>query len=375
MLSWFLLVATVNAQSVRSVGDGEFVVRPGSAELVVQEVGIPVAVGLNNPDRACRVEVWWKDGQLAPKVSTDCHPGLEWAAEEAAAAWKIDVRKPPAFDSRVFEYWYVFPRRKGGPINVAIRQEWNTVLRVRPAWLEVVPFEVDAMLAPDYPVAALRTSTDITRCMVDIDVGAQGEVLRTEARRCDEVFHRTAEQAAKGWLIKGALQPDLSLRTGITVGMTFIRNLDGRGGTVQLDLPSAADIGDREVEAPAPYRVPPSREEPTGKPLVVLDHRSYAEVGVYDIVWPQGRASKSDRSCDILFQVNSQRQVWAWPEEPCDPGIRRAVVDAAEQWHLAPGEIGENELFARFRGTFLFPAGWLRSHDAGTPERHRNEAR
>jgi hypothetical protein len=128
-------------------------------------------------------------------------------------------------------------------------------------------------------------------------------------------------------------------------------------GHAEVSLPPQADLGSRtqaRLDAPPEEeRQPPP--EPTWPALFVLDHKSYAEVGVYDIRWPDPLVSERDRTCEVLFQVNSKRQVWAW-SEVCDPLVVERTEAAANLWNLKHGTIEKRERFARFRGTFLYPA-------------------
>lgn len=352
-----LMAATMmaRAQEARPVEPGDFVVEIGSTTATVRQLGVPFGASLRNPDRVCRVGVFARDGKAVPEVASDCHAGLSWAVDDVLPMFEVELEHPPSRDLRLFEVWYVFPNRKGGDVQVYVRQDWNAELTLRPKWLGLLEYQVRGLLPPRYPEAALDVDTQITTCDVDLDVGNEGTLSRATVRRCDEVFHDEALRAAKGSLVLGELE-DVSLVTGLTFGVRFERDRDGKSGRAYLELPGEPDVGDRarseNVLAVAP---PPVRAAPTTDPLFVVDHRSYAEVGVYDVVWPEGLEGSRDRTCEVLFQVNSAQQVWVWPER-CDDVVRDRVVKSARQWYLAHGDIERGERFARFRGTFHFPA-------------------
>ena len=96
-------------------------------------------------------------------------------------------------------------------------------------------------------------------------------------------------------------------------------------------------------------------EEPAGPPLFVMDYGPFAEVRVHQMVMPDPVVGHAE--CEVLFQVNSQLKVWAWPEDDCASEVVEATTIAAAQWVLAPGEIERNERHARFRATFEFGDG------------------
>ncbi|MEQ1572080.1 MAG: energy transducer TonB, partial [Myxococcota bacterium] len=122
-------------------------------------------------------------------------------------------------------------------------------------------------------------------------------------------------------------------------------------------FPPDPDLGSRSrnrLDQPLPTEPEPP-PKPTWPAKFVADHRSFAQVGVYDVRWPEIPPLGREATCDVLFQVNSQRRVWAWAEA-CDEAIRAPVEAAASQWLLMAGERERGERYARFRGTFVVPA-------------------
>lgn len=361
LAGWLVVMSPALAQDGIALEPGEFVVSLGDSVATVRHVPVPFGAPLKNPDRVCRVSLMARGASVVPEVAEDCHPGISWAVEDVADQWRIDVAKPPARDQRLFEIWYVFPTRRGAPVRTLVRQSWKSDLTLTTSDIDVVDYRIEGMLPPRYPAEALGTDTRITQCDVDVDLGASQQVRRVEIRDCDEVFHAEAERTARGWMIQEPSLRDVSLTTGLTFGVRFERNLKGDGGTAFVQLPEAPELGSRTVtSAAAAAPEPPVRPAPTDEPQFVLNHRSFAEVGVYDMVWPAGKKSRQGLTCDVLVQVNSAQQVWVWPER-CDASVASQVIDAASRWYLSPGEIERAERYARFRGTFVFPA------DGGPP--------
>jgi hypothetical protein len=150
----------------------------------------------------------------------------------------------------------------------------------------------------------------------------------------------------------------------VTLAVKFTRNVEQGGsagagappGTAVVLFPPDPDLGaDRtvaRVDDLPPERQP--RPDPTWPARFVVDHLSFAQVAVYDWRFPEVPPSSEERTCDVLFGVNSKRVLWAWTET-CDPSGRKATEDAANLWILKPGKIERGEIYARFRATFVFP--------------------
>jgi hypothetical protein len=123
-----------------------------------------------------------------------------------------------------------------------------------------------------------------------------------------------------------------------------------------VHFPPDPDLGERSVarvEDLPPEREP--RPDPTWPARFVVDHRSFAQVAVYDWRFPDGvEPAPVERTCDVLFGVNSKRVLWAWTET-CDESVRAATEAAANLWILKPGKVEKGEHYARFRATFVFP--------------------
>ncbi|HHO49799.1 MAG TPA: hypothetical protein ENK18_02750 [Deltaproteobacteria bacterium] len=375
IVSAILANSVVSAQQPRPTGDDRFEVRAGGARAVITEVGMPRSMGIPAEFRSCRLSFYTRGGELAHRVGRDCHPNLAPEVDEAAALWEIEVT-PTGRDRELFEIWYIFPERRGGEIRLFVRQGWDTELRIEPPWISTLNFGLKGIVSPRYPEAAREMDTDITQCDVRVEISDAGSPTWVEASRCDEVFRAAAEDALRMWLFEPPVLDGSPTRTAVTVGVRFSESIDAPDedapawdmltmsalpralpGQARIQLPPEPDLGGRRISdvPPPPKPRPPGPLPPHRDPDLVVDHRSFAEVQIYGREWPPGLAGEQERTCDMLFQVDSERRVWAWAEE-CDPEVRGRSEAAANQWRLVHGRIEPGEVFARFRGTFVFPA-------------------
>lgn len=359
----------LHSLSASAAGDGPqlpvppdaFVVERADAKLRVTEIGLPKPVGIDPKFRVCRVSVGWKAGAWTSTIREGCHPNLADVVREGAARWVIDVSKPPAKDRELFEYWYVFPETKGDPVRVFVRQAWDQQLVLDVPELDVLDWSIKGRMFPEYPAAAATAEdTRSTTCTVKIDIAASGVPGEIVIDDCDEVFHADLLDNLQSWRWGGPELDGVPFRSAVTVGVKFKKNPDGGEplGTVEMFFPPDPQMGSRtrgRSEAPV-YVEPEPPPKPTWPAIFVVDHRSYAEIGVYDVQWPESPGLDEEVSCEVLFQVNSIRRVWAWTEA-CDERVRASVETAAGKWNLMPGTIEPGERLARFRGTFVFPAG------------------
>ncbi|MBX2801547.1 MAG: energy transducer TonB [Myxococcales bacterium] len=359
MLVAFVIGAMVaHAQEQRPVAEDHFTVRHPNAMTRIIKVGIPRGVGIPPRFRACPLSFWATNDGWESRVSPECHPNLVPAVEEAAALWELTLDPAPRRNRELFEIWYLFPEKRKGQVRLMVRQAWDNELRVVPEWLEVLNFGVEARVFPQYPEAAVGTDTVVSRCDVRLRITPSGTPVDVQASRCDEVFHDMAERTLRGWQFRTPTIDDLPTDSAVTVGVHFVRDPEQPPGYGEVLLPAQPDLGNRtlsRLEAPLQVeRTPPKL--PTWPALYTMDHRSYAEVGIYAMEWPEPRTSEVGRSCDMLFQVNSKRQIWAWAETRCDPDVKEDSEEAGNRWNLKHGVIERGERFARFRGTFFFPA-------------------
>ena len=205
----------------------------------------------------------------------------------------VKVDAPPTKERRLFEIWYVFPTRRGKPVRTLVRQAYGAELTLHADAFDVLDYQVDALLPPRYPEAALSQDTTLTTCTVDLDVGADLQAARVEVSGCDEVFREPSRRSARGWVLSQATLEGTSLVTGLTYDIRFERALNGKSGSAYLMLPEAPDLGQRaRVVTTTESKEPPKRPEPTGDPVLLVDHGSYAEVSIHEIVWPDGQAGK-----------------------------------------------------------------------------------
>lgn len=376
IVSAILANTVVFAQQRRPVGDDRFEVRAGDARATIRAVGIPRTLGIPPEFRACRLSFYTRSGELAHRVGRDCHPNLAPEVNDAAALWDIDFT-PGARDRELFEIWYLFPEKRTGEIRLFVRQGWDTELQIEPEWISSLNFGIKGFVSPRYPAAAREMNTSIIQCDVRVEISAAGAPTWVEASRCDEVFHAAAEDALRMWLFEAPVLDGAPTRTAVTVGVRFSESVEDPDeddepswdmltmtarpralpGRAIIDLPSEPDLGGRVIsDVPEPPKPrPPGPLPPHRDPDLVVDHRSFAEVRIYGREWPAGLAGEVDRTCDVLFQVDSERRVWAWAED-CDPELQERTEAAANQWRLVHGRVERGEMFARFRGTFVFPA-------------------
>ena len=358
MMLWLsLAMHTGLAQEVKPVDPGDFEATVGSSTLTVTQVGIPRAVEVKNPERTCRVQVMAHGTTVESQLDPSCHPGLAWAVEEAMANWAMALDAPVGRPRELLELWFVFPRSKRESVEVLVRQAYDVSLTLEPLWLDVVRYEMVAMSLPSYPAEALGKDTTITQCDVEIEVGRSMAPSKVEVSRCDEVFHAEARRAVGKWLVQGPERQNQVLWTGLKVGLRFVRDLDGEGGNVEVQLPENVELGGRSAEwTKLPFAMPEKREMPEGEPVLEVAYRGYRSIGVYDLVWPDPVAYGRELRCDVLMIVNDERQVFAWAQGYCDDEVRRATTQASRAWHLQVGETKVDAAAARLRGTFVYPA-------------------
>ncbi|MEZ4239562.1 MAG: energy transducer TonB [Myxococcota bacterium] len=216
------------------------------------------------------------------------------------------------------------------------------------------------MVFPEFPAAAVGKNTERTQCEVKVDVAPSGVVGEVEIRDCDEVFRPDLERTVRRWRFGSPQVDNVPSYSGVTVAVQFRANVDhpDQPGEARVAFPPDPDLGERTVKREDRSLIadPTPEPMPTKPPLFVVNHKSYAEIRVHGMVWPEPPPAEAERSCGVLFQVNSKRQVLAWPET-CDPGVLDATSAAAQEWKLVHGKIEPGERYARFRGTFVFPAG------------------
>lgn len=360
MLLTIVIARAALAQEQRPLADDDFVIATEGGRAEVTSLTVPKGIGIDPRYRICRVSVDWTGEAWAPRVQEGCHPNLVEAVEEAARAWEIDV-EPPDLPVELFEYWVVFPEKRGGDVRLFVRQAWDAELRLIPEWIVPLGFGVKGRVFPEYPAAAVGADTSVTQCDVRVDISTTGMPHAVHVSRCDEVFHPAAEEAIRRWRFTTPELDGVPFWTGVDLGVRFVRDYDAEEGEppgkALVELPSDPDLGSRSLvrleEAPEEEREPPP--EPTWDPLFVVDHKSYAEVGVYDIRWPEPLEGDQERTCQVLFQVNSKRQVWAWAED-CDEQVAARTEAAANAWSLKHGTIEKGEWYARFRATLVYPA-------------------
>ena len=341
------------------IAPGQFKGSRADATFEVTKLGMPDPVGIDPTARICRVSIRWTAGSWEAIVHESCNPKLAETAAEAARRSTIAV-SPPARDRELFEYWYVFPTERGGTVRPFVRQAHDQDLVLTDERIDVLSWSVKARVQPEYPTAAVGADTSRTICEAKIGISPSGTPGEIAVYGCDEVFVAPLRATLRKWRWGTPELDGTPFFSGITLAVQFMANIDdpSQPGTTAMRFPANPDLGSRTLAretAPVAEAFEPV-PAPEGKPLFMVDHRSFAEIGVYEIHWPEVAPSEVDRRCDVLFQVNSIRRVWAWPED-CDASVRDPTVLAAQQWRLMHGKIEPGERYARFRGTFFYPAG------------------
>ena len=354
LLALMFSIAASQAQESVSVEPGAFVVASSDVVATVATIGRPQRI-LARESRVCRVGMWLRDGSWSAKLEEGCPEELVSATEEAAQRWELSLDRASSRNRRLFEVWYRYPRLESDPLRIAIRQSWNATLTVPPD-IEVLPMKLTAFEAPQYPAEALELDTRVTQCEVDLNIGSSGVPAAIEVYRCDDVFREPVRAAMVRWRFAAPTFKGLPTSSAATLGVLFTRSLDGLGGTAKVQLPPPLAAGEEERSAPVTTG-PPERGAPITPMLFAVDHKSFAEVQFFELAMPEPWEGRGERTCDVLIQVNSRRQVWFWPEPGgCPEELHDRVRDVAAAWLIQPGKREENELYARVRGSFVFGA-------------------
>jgi hypothetical protein len=354
------LAALPTTSDVLSFEAGAFVVAPGNTTLNVSAVGIPRGIGILPEFRACRVQVKWdaKSATAAPKQVGDCHPNLVDEVEDALSRWQLTVSSPPAADRTLLEIWYVFPAARGGAVRLYVRQAWDTQLTIRAPEIDVLQWGIKGLVPIEYPAEAATMDTQNTTCEVKVEIAQAGTPGGLQVSGCDPVFVPAVEQGLERWRFHTESIDGVPTWSAVTLAVRFSRSLEEGGpvGTALVLFPPDPDLGERSIARVDD--LPPEREprpDPTWPARFVVDHKSFAQVAIYDWRFPDGvDPAPVERTCDVLFGVNSKRVLWAWTET-CDESVRKATEEAANLWILKPGKVVRGEHYARFRATFVFP--------------------
>jgi hypothetical protein len=332
----------------------DLVVRRGGAEVVIHEIGMPKGA-IDPRFRVCRVTLDWQ--QEAVLTARDCHPNVMDEVTAALGRWDFEVSTPPSRPRELLELWYVFPESNTGTVRTFVRQAHGQELTLPEGGPERLPWKVEAFRPLQFPEeASALPDLKVTDCEAKVDIAATGVPGGISVTHCDEVFHAPLEQQLRTWRFETPELDGAPFVSGVTLTAHFSRGLQpGEPGKVRVDLPPEEGKGSLE-EGPhyEEQADEPTLPLPDHPPLFVVDHRSYAEVQVYEMVWPELPPHDQERTCDVLWVVNSKNRVWSWTEG-CDEDVRGAVEQASAQWVLAPGEIERGESTARFRGTLIFP--------------------
>jgi hypothetical protein len=369
----FFTVASAQTPVSQAVPPGDFQVTAGAVQAQVEQYAVPVAREVDGDGR-CAVRLSW-DGQAAVLRRTACPEALAADVDAALAQWHVAVRggSEPV---ELAELWFVYPVDVEQGVRLFVRPQAGRELVVRVPEVDVLSWRLTTRAPVAYPAEALQRDTLSSTCVADVDADGDGFPLRVEVSGCDEVFAGALREALRDWRFAGAVSAGgRAVPAGLTLRARFVRVAEQT--EVEIDLPEAPDLGKRAA-SDAPVRLWVAPPPPTGPPLFVVDHKSFAEVQVYEVVWPEVPAAKEERRCEVLVQVNSVRRVWAWSER-CDEEVRTASEQAAARWILTPGALARGERLARFRGTFVFPANadhpmfWVPVDDLTSPERELPE--
>lgn len=321
--------------------------------LGVREMVVPLGLKPPTTERRCIVQYAWGSEGAVPDV-IDCAGRIKERMVEIAGGWVFDVEGEPKEGQPLFEVWYYFDADPEGLPEVLLQQAHDLEWTVRADEVGVLPFRVRQRAFAYYPEAARGVDTADSRCDVRIHVTSQGLPREPEVMGCDEVFHDAAATALRGYRFAPPKIHGSPASSSFLAEVAFLLVLeDGEvTGKAEVSMPGEVIGLDQTLDEAPPET--PIAPRPTWDPLVVLDHGSYAEVGIYSMVWPDLGEQKATRECSLLFQVDSLRRVLVWPEA-CDDDLAPTIVAAATQWVLMPGEVEKGERFARFRADLVFP--------------------
>lgn len=364
-----LSVARADVPAVETLAPGAFVVRAGGVSAQILTIATPAPVpGVGG---ICPFVLAASADGVALTRRPECPEALAPAVDAALAAWKVDVTGALA-PIELSELWWTFTGSAITGPRLVVRPQGGRELVVHVPTVEVAPWWLSGQVPLEYPDAAIGKDTQSNTCRARIGTAADGFPEQVEISGCDPVFASALDEGLRRWRFSGTVGAGgTPVAAALTIEARYV--YDGQVGDVEVLLPPPPDFGDRKVasQEPAKWTPPPPA---SGPPLFVVDHKSFAEVLVYEITWPVVAAAQVERRCEVLLQVNTARKVWAW-SEACDESVRRATEEAAEKWRIAAGTIERGERMARFRGTFVFAPGasepdlWLPLDDITSPVR------
>ena len=354
-----LLTGSARADDGAVYPAGDFRIQRHGAPVDITRVVEPKPALTETTERHCRVSVRMGDeGAIDVQVLPSCPQKLVSPSTSAMDGWTITVTDPPATGAELFEVWFRYPTETGDPSSVWIRQAFDADLRMVGGVvgaLEVAPMAI----APPTLSGDLVPEDVVCEAKVEVSpIG--GMVSESVITGCDEPYADAVRAAMKDWRFKAPAIDANPAKVGVTMGVRFDTIAGATPGETEIvasvEMPQGVDRG--SGAQPKAYRARPKGQggPPKGEPLLLVDHDPFAEVGVYEVVWPEVTPADEVRRCDLLWQVDSRRHVIIWPED-CDTTVEQASLDAAHQWTLMHGTIERGERYARFYASFVYDAG------------------
>ena len=347
----------------RTFDRGDFLLDRETVAVDVLRAVVPEAPTTPVPseqDRVCRVSLRWRERVVAEAIG--CHPSVAAVSEAAVRQWNLLLSPPPPGEVDLLVVWFRFP----APPGEDGRQD---ALQMVELGVSGVPGTTIAALPPDVRAAepprvqareSIRWPADIpvdqsATCDLRLAVSEEGAPFNLDVTGCDPKWVPSLRDAALGWRFSAPRFGTASVRVAVPLRIHF------RDGTAAFEQITAADADLRyvaadptrpaaQVDEPA-FVAPPLPDHP---PILTLHHRHFAPVDLYEMPMPVGTGPGS---CAMVAQLRSDRKLRVWTEDPCAETLRDASLDAMGRWLMAPSdERDPDEVFARFRGLFLYDA-------------------
>lgn len=316
--------------------------------------------------RPCKVRAVWTTTGMRLDQTDGCSVDVAGPALAGLAAWAW-VASPGAPEGPVAELWVLPGRRDGLLDQVNFVQAAGQELNL-PAAIGFVPYGLVGRTLIQFPEVALGQGADEPLCRARIDISTTGTPQNVDVTGCPDLFRDAVDVGLRQWGFRPWLVDSLSTASALVVDVQFSRpDASGLGARAQVVFPPDAVTPTAHmarISQPAPVRRSPPM--PEGSPAFWVHHPPFGRVGVYQ--YPLPAPTQAATRCEVLVGVNSDRQVWVWPDKDgCDGTLHAAVESALATWVMVPPRPADGELYARFPVIVVFPgegkAPWLEIAD------------